>query len=254
MKEYGVAFYDLVGYLVPGFCLNLCVVVLVCLYRGHEDLLLSFLNMGVFYHLVLSYMTGHIVQIISKPMAKLSPAGIKKIASGEKGKGADKYATWWAGFERELREQGKDVLLAEVRNKLLSAGRGVSGDESMKNGLKYGISFIDFRLADSQIFVPYLRQRIDTFRALRGFLRALMCVCALAGASVLLLGVFKGNDMHFTKIGFAVIHPYQLIAVGVVLLLIAYLARARFISFEEKRLRSVVIGLFCQPNPTKPTV
>lgn len=243
--RFDVAFYDLVGYLVPGYLINLAAVLFVCFCRGSDSLLLAFLNLGVFFHLVFSYLSGHLVQIISKYLERLFRLGGRGFSGKEYQSDRSKYQAWWARFSGELRSEGKDELLKQIEQRLTEQAKQSSASTTQRAPT---ITKINFRLADSQITEPYLRSRIDIFRALRGCLRALMCVFLLSGVAALVLGGLIYLSVYFNNPTLYGFQAYHLVIVGIVALVFAYLAGARYLGFENRRLAEITLGLILLPK------
>lgn len=243
--RFDVAFYDLVGYLVPGYLINIAAVIFVCFCRGSDSLLVAFFNLSIFFHLVFSYISGHLVQILSKYLERWFRLGGRGAFGKEYESDRSKYQAWWAKFSDELRSEGKEKLLKQITERLTWVAEQ---DPAAANQAAANITKINFRLADSQIVEPSLRSRIDIFRALRGCLRAVMCVFFLSGVAALVLAVFESLGLYRNAPPLYGIQAYQLVIVGIVALFFACLAGARYLAFENRRLTEITLGLVLLPR------
>ena len=213
MKQYTVTFYDLIAYLVPGSCLNLILALLVSFLAGTSVFLDEFYALKWPWHLILSYISGHIIQAITTSIFAFD------------------YNDWW--INNNWNPSLKDRISNALNNKIT----GQSCSELVMDSMV-------INLAESMLVSNSHLEKSDIFRALQGFFRAMIGVYVLLAITSFLFFVYRTPLILPTIVTVQPISHYTMGIISILSLCAGYLTYKRYRQFGAYRLRTILFGIF----------
>lgn len=213
MKKYSVTFYDLIGYLVPGLFFTLSIATTSSLLFQNGMIVQKVYTMKWPWHLVLGYVSGHIIQAITTAVLRFD------------------VGKWW-------KKNGWDP---QFKKKIISLlGKEMVGND--KADIIPNTTHAHF--AENYIKSDIQIDRAETFRALQGFFRGMAGVLAsmffASGLFFILKTPFELNIAD-VKIN---ISPSVMAVIGILCGLAAVIFYYRFRQFAGYRLRTIFLAFY----------
>lgn len=213
MKQYAVTFYDLIGYIVPGLFLTLVIALGASVILDNELIFQKLYSLRWPWHLVLGYIGGHIIQAITTLALHFD------------------VGKWWRS--NNWHPDFKKELLVRLGHPIL----GGHSSETLPSKLTV-------QLAEGLITSDTPIGKVETFRALQGFFRAMTGVSALMALSCWLF-FFKGAEFVFSATNANVsISPSHMGLLGLISAGCAFLFYYRFRQFAAYRLQTIFLGYY----------
>ena len=213
MERFKVTLYDLLGYLVPGFLINLVAAFYLCYVFGTDILLLKFYKLNLVWQLVLGYVSGHLLQAISSYFIRFD------------------FASWWKRnkWDENLKKKVIEALSAEL---------------SMKEKDNFTIDKKTLRLAGGMIQNEAGIAAPEIYRALIGFFRGITGIFVIMFAVTLLFYIrdfslpLRIISDHF------VLSPKLFGVIALVSLAFAFISFLRFRYFSAYRSETILLRIY----------
>lgn len=163
MDKITITFYDVVGYVIPGFLSLLSIGILISFLTGNPICLTAIYEINVFWQIGIAYIAGHLVQAIVSTV-------------------------WKNKYDKDLAKTG---ISQEVFHKFKDKVKKIVQVDSISH---YDILIIENNIADDKIVT-----KVNMFRAFQGLYKGIIGVLILSMAGALCLLIFPAIDQFAIK-------------------------------------------------------
>lgn len=219
-KKVSVTFYDLIGYIVPGYLLNLVIVMYSVFIFNSEVFIRKMYSLNIIWSLIFAYVSGHLIQGISSLVFKLN------------------YQTWWelCKWNDEFKKSIMILLEKKIGNLFCH---------------KPPIDALTLNIIEAMLASKEHETNAEIYRALQSFYRALTSIFVLAAICFLLYTLTGKQFTIATDTIKTTLSPKYSCLISIFLFLSAMLSYSRYKSFFGYRIRAILIGFIGSENNDK---
>jgi len=210
-NKVSVTFYDLIGYIVPGYLLNLIIVMYSEFFFNSDILLQKLFSLNLIWSLIFAYVSGHLIQGISSLVFKFN------------------YQSWWelCKWDDNFKKSIETLLEKRIGN-LFSR--------------KPPIDAITVNIVEALLASKEQDTNAEIYRALQSFYRALTSIFVLAAICFLSYTIIGRQLTVATDAIKISLSPKYGLVFSFLMFLSAILSYSRYKSFFGYRIRAILIG------------